>query len=355
MPKLETSMRSHDCGCLRVEDVGKRVKLVGWARLIRDHGGAKFIDLCDREGCTQLVFEPNVFQQMELVDQVGREYVIQVEGTVRKRPEGTEDPTVATGEVEVIVDSLNIISPSVTPPFEIIEEKKRFLPAEDVRLQWRVLDLRRREMIRNLGLRSRITKLIRDFFHDNEFWEIETPYLVRSTPEGARDFVVPVRTIPGHFYALPQSPQLYKQLLMIGGLDRYFQVARCFRDEDLREDRQPEFTQVDFEMSFMSAREIRALVEKLIRKLWKEVLGVEDIRFQELLFSEAFQKYGTDKPDLRFDMPIIDVTDLVKETKYQIFLKVVEKGGSIKCLRAHQLDEKGFTVKEAQRLIEFAI
>ncbi len=355
MATLATSMRTHDCGCLRLEDVGKRVKLIGWARLIRDHGGAKFIDLCDREGCTQLVFEPASFSRMELVDEIGREYVIQVEGTVRKRPEGTEDATVKTGDVEVLVDTMKIISPSVTPPFEIIEEKSRFLPAEDIRLRWRVLDLRRRQMVRNLGIRSRITKVIRDFFHEHGFWEIETPYLVRSTPEGARDFVVPVRTLPGHFYSLPQSPQLYKQLLMVGGLDRYFQIARCFRDEDLREDRQPEFTQVDFEMSFMNAREIRALVENLIKILWKEILGIDDVQFKELPLTEAFQKYGTDKPDLRFDMPIVDVTDLAKETSYQIFLKIIEKRGVIKCIRAPSLHVKVFSVKDAQRLIDHAI
>ncbi len=266
---------------------------------------------------------------MEIVNQIGREYIIQVHGKVRSRVEGTEDPTWSTGEIEVIAEEVKIISPSKVPPFEIIEEKKRFLPAEEIRLKWKFLDLRRREMIKNLRLRHEIAKEARKFFWSHGFWEIETPYLVRSTPEGAKDFVVPVRALPGTFYSLPQSPQLYKQLLMMAGYDRYFQIARCFRDEDLREDRQPEFTQIDFEMSFVTKEEVMNLIEKLIAHLWGELLGFKQVKFQKLTYEEAIKRYGSDKPDLRFGMEIKDVTNIVKNSNYMIFKNEKKKVSSL--------------------------
>ena len=352
---FSTSYRTHSCGCLRKENIGEMVKLVGWIRYMRDHGGAKFIDLCDREGCTQVVFEEGTFKDMETVEHLGKEYVIGVEGKVRKRPEGTEDPENPTGEIEVLVEKMKIISKSKLSPFELIEEKRSLLPSMELRLEYRFLDLRRREMVENLWLRNEVMREVREFFWERGFWEIETPYLVKSTPEGARDFVVPVRAIPGTFFALPQSPQLYKQLLMISGFDRYFQLARCFRDEDLREDRQPEFTQIDVEMSFVEREDILNLIEELIERLWKKLLNFEDVRFRRMKFDEAMEKYGTDKPDTRYGMEIKDVTDTVKNVGYRIFKRAIENGARVKCLRADGLHRKGFTSKDAQKLIDFII
>ncbi|MFQ5979378.1 MAG: aspartate--tRNA ligase [Candidatus Heimdallarchaeota archaeon] len=349
-----TSYRTSSCGELTIEDIGKRVTLAGWARLVRDHGGAKFIDLSDREGCTQLIFEQETFRDLSLVDSIGREYVIQVKGLVRERPEDTEDFSSQTGEIEVLVDTLNVLSKPKIPPFELIEEKRRFLPTEEIRLRWRFLDLRRREMINNIKLRFLITKLARQFFWEKGFWEIETPYLAKSTPEGARDFVVPLRGIPGSFYALPQSPQLYKQLLMISGLDRYFQIAKCFREEDLREDRQPEFTQIDFEMSFVNVEEIIALIEELMKKIWKEIHST-DISFQQITFEEAVAKYGSDKPDLRYGMEICDLTEVVRNSDYLVFKNSVKRGSKIKCICVKSLYRRKFRAKDAQQLIKYVI
>ena len=353
---FRTSYRSHSCGDLRESDIGRSVRLVGWARLIRDHGGAKFIDLYDREGCTQIVIEnsnlhTNLFN---IIENIGRESVIQVEGIVRKRPKGTEDDSYPTGSIEVVAQDIRILSESETPPFELVEEKKSFLPSEDVRLKWRFLDLRRRDMIRNLSLKNDISRIVRNFLWRHGFWEIETPYLVRSTPEGARDFIVPVRAIPGTFYALPQSPQLYKQLLMVSGMDRYFQFARCFRDEDLRESRQPEFTQIDIEMSFVDKEDIISLVELMIKELWSKLLGVRNIEFKRLKYDEAIKKYGTDKPDLRYGMEIRDVTHIVEKGEYKVFRKAIEQGARIKAIRAEGIADR-FTSKDAQRLIDYVI
>ncbi|HDD46282.1 MAG TPA: aspartate--tRNA ligase [Candidatus Aenigmarchaeota archaeon] len=356
---LPTSYRTHNCGCLRLSDVGKKVKLAGWARLIRDHGGVKFIDLCDREGCTQVVFDPAFFKNMETAEKIGREYVIQVEGKVRKRPAGTEDKGNPTGDIEVVVEKLKILNTSKTPPFELIEEKKRFLPNEEIRLKWRYLDLRRREMIKRIKIRHEVVKTIRDFLLSKGFWELETPCLVRSTPEGARDFLVPSRLHPGKFYALPQSPQLYKQLIMISSLDRYFQVARCFRDEDIREDRQPEFTQIDIEMSFVTAKEVMELVEGLIKKVWSDILGVKDVKFRRLTYDESMKLYGTDKPDLRYGLEIVDVSEIVKSCGYKIFNSVIKKGGKVKCINAsgaYKICKKGkrvFNPKSVAKLIAY--
>ncbi|HHC19308.1 MAG TPA: aspartate--tRNA ligase, partial [Euryarchaeota archaeon] len=280
--------------------------------------------------------------------------VIQVEGIVRKRPKGTEDDSYPTGSIEVVAQDIRILSESETPPFELVEEKKSFLPSEDVRLKWRFLDLRRRDMIKNLSLKNEISRIVRNFLWRHGFWEIETPYLVRSTPEGARDFIVPVRAIPGTFYALPQSPQLYKQLLMVSGMDRYFQFARCFRDEDLRESRQPEFTQIDIEMSFVDKEDIISLVELMIKELWSKLLGVRNIEFKRLKYDEAIKKYGTDKPDLRYGMEIRDVTHIVEKGEYKVFRKAIEQGARIKAIRTEGIADR-FTSKDAQRLIDYVI
>jgi len=303
--------RTHTCGELRKEDIGKEVILAGWVNRIRDHGGIVFIDLRDRFGVTQILLDPGNREMSTESAKIRPEYVIQVEGVVRARPEGLVNPKLPTGEIEVEVKKLKILSSADLPPFEI-DGKKEI--DEALRLQYRYLDLRRRKMRENLILRHRAAQSIRRYLSERGFIEVETPFLTKSTPEGARDFLVPSRLNPGEFYALPQSPQLFKQMLMIAGLDRYFQIVRCFRDEDLRSDRQPEFTQVDVEMSFVEPSDVMHLIENMMVCLFREVLEREiEVPFPVLRYREAMEKYGVDKPDLRIPLTIDDLTEIFRE------------------------------------------
>ncbi|BCD98814.1 aspartate--tRNA ligase [Marinagarivorans cellulosilyticus] len=309
-------MRSIYCGAVRATDIDKEVTLCGWVDRRRDHGGVIFIDLRDRDGIVQVVFDPDGKSNFELADKVRSEYVLQVKGVVRARSEATVNKNMSTGEIEVYGQALEILNVAETPPFQM---DSHTTVGEDVRLKHRYIDLRRNEMQRNLRLRSSITTAIRNYLHDNGFLDIETPILTRATPEGARDYLVPSRTHEGKFFALPQSPQLFKQLLMVSGFDRYYQIAKCFRDEDLRADRQPEFTQIDIETSFMSEDDIMAITENMIRKLFKETLSVEFGDFPRMPFSEAMEKYGSDKPDLRIPLELVEVKDLMASVDFKVF------------------------------------
>jgi aspartyl-tRNA synthetase len=324
-------MRTRCCGDLSLKEVGERVILTGWAQTIRDLGGITFLDLRDRSGIIQVVFDPETSKEAHgLSQRVRTEYVLKVEGIVRRRPEGTENPKIATGEVEVVADRLEVLNESRTPPFTLEEDVE---VAENVRLRYRYLDLRRPSMQRNMILRHRAMMSVRRFMDAKGFVEIETPFLTRSTPEGARDYLVPSRVQPGHFYALPQSPQLFKQLLMIAGMDRYFQIVRCFRDEDLRSDRQPEFTQIDVEMSFVEERDIQTIVEEMMKVLFGEVLGVEiEVPFVRLTYQEAMARYGTDKPDIRIGLELVDVTEVFRDSGFRLFADAVRSGGIVKAL-----------------------
>lgn len=338
-------LRTNTCGELDAKFVGKNVKLAGWAGTRRDHGGVIFIDLRDRYGITQVVFDPSHNDKVHAqAEHIGREFVIQVEGKVRNRPEGMTNPKLKTGEIEVIVDNLNIITKAQTPPIEIEDDVE---VSEETRLKYRYLDLRRPIMQQRLMARHKAAQIVRKYFDQHDFMEIETPLLIKSTPEGARDYVVPSRVNPGKFYALPQSPQLYKQILMIAGYDRYFQIARCLRDEDLRADRQPEHTQIDLEMSFVDQDDVMNIVEDLAKILTKEIGGktIKE-KFPVLTYKESMEKYGCDKPDLRFDMQLIDVSDVVKDSDFQVF-KAAQK---VKCV----VSPKDFTRKEIDNLISWA-
>jgi aspartyl-tRNA synthetase len=320
--------RTHTCGELRANDVGKIVTLNGWVDRRRDLGGLIFIDLRDRYGKTQVVFSPQHNDQAyQIAKELKSEFVISVTGKVEKRPKGAENPSLPTGEIDVLADEVQILSKSETPPF-LIEDDINV--SEELRLKYRYLDLRRPIMQSNLITRHRMAQVVRRYFDENGFIEIETSFLVKSTPEGARDFLVPSRLHPGKFYALPQSPQLYKQILMVAGFDRYFQIVRCFRDEDLRADRQPEFTQIDVEMSFVTEEDVFNIVEGLIFRLMKEIKGIEiQLPFPRIPYVEAIEKYGTDKPDLRFDLEIVNVTDIFKTTEFKVFREAIENGGVI--------------------------
>ena len=323
-------LRTKDCGDLREDSIGSQPTLAGWVSRRRDHGGVIFVDLRDRSGIVQVVFNPETSPQAyEIADQLRSEWVVQVKGTVRARPPGSENPAMATGMVEVAADEASILNPSLTPPFYISDDVE---VDESLRLRYRYLDLRRPEMLRNLTLRHQAVKYIRDFLSDRGFLEIETPILIKSTPEGARDFLVPSRMQPGNFYALPQSPQQLKQLLMVSGVEKYFQIARCFRDEDLRADRQPEFTQLDLEMSFVEEEDILQLTEELYTGMIESVAPNRTMikPFPRLEYAEAMDRYGSDKPDLRFGLEMTDVTDLAKETEFRVFLSVAQNGGIIK-------------------------
>ena len=323
-------LRTKDCGDLREDSIGSHPTLAGWVSRRRDHGGVIFVDLRDRSGIVQVVFNPETSPQAyEIADQLRSEWVVQIKGTVRVRPPGSENPAMATGMVEVAADEASILNPSLTPPFYISDDVE---VDESLRLRYRYLDLRRPEMLRNLTLRHRVVKYIRDFLSDRGFLEIETPILIKSTPEGARDFLVPSRMQPGKFYALPQSPQQLKQLLMVAGVEKYFQIARCFRDEDLRADRQPEFTQLDLEMSFVEEEDILQLTEELYTGMIESVAPDRTMikPFPRLEYAEAMDRYGSDKPDLRFGLEMTDVTDLAKETEFRVFLSVAQNGGIIK-------------------------
>ena len=309
-------MRSHYCGLLRDTDVGKVVELYGWVHRRRDHGGVIFLDIRDHEGIIQVVFDPDTRDSFALADQVRNEFVLRITGRVRARDKIAINPKMPTGEVEVLGKELEILNRSVTPPFQLDEYSSA---GEDVRLRYRYLDLRRPEMQERLRLRSKVTHLVREYLEEQGFVDIETPILTRATPEGARDYLVPSRVHPGNFYALPQSPQLFKQLLMISGFDRYYQIARCFRDEDLRADRQPEFTQIDIETSFLDEDGIMLLTENMLSRLFQEILGVHPGELPHLSYAEAMQRYGTDRPDLRFDLPLIDIADLVQDVGFKVF------------------------------------
>jgi aspartyl-tRNA synthetase len=309
-------------GALRAEHAGQRLRLAGWVHRRRDLGGLIFIDLRDRAGRAQLSFDPRFTPPavMERAKRLGAEFVISVEGEVVTRPEGAANRDLATGEVEVHVVALEVLSEAATPPIPVAPVQGDELPAEELRLRYRYIDLRREELQRFLGVRHRAFQVVRRHLSDAGFWEVDTPMLTRRTPEGARDYLVPSRVHPGEFYALPQSPQIYKQLLMVSGYDRYFQIARCLRDEDLRADRQPEFTQIDAEMSFVHEEDVFAVGEAMIAGLWREILNVDlPVPFPRLTYAEALDRYGTDKPDLRFGMPFIDLTELLQQSEFRLF------------------------------------
>ncbi len=342
--------RTHHCQALTGADVGKEVVLMGWVQRRRDHGGVIFVDLRDREGITQVVFNPEIHAEVHAkAHGIRNEYVIGVRGAVEGRPEGMINPNLETGEIEVLVSELRIFNEAVTPPFQIEE---RIDVGETIRLQHRHIDLRRPKIQRNIILRHRATAAVRQFLTEQEFLEIETPILTRSTPEGARDYLVPSRVNPGQFYALPQSPQLFKQLFMISGYDRYYQIARCFRDEDLRADRQPEFTQIDMEMSFVGEEDIMAVSEAMMVNVFREVLGVElTPPFPRLTYDQALSRYGLDKPDIRFGLELIDLSDIAADCGFKVFGDAVRKGGVVKAINA-----KGcihFTRKELDDLTDF--
>ena len=323
-------LRSADCGSLRGENNGDQVTLAGWIGRRRDHGGIIFLDLRDRSGIVQVVFNPETAADAaRIAEEVRPEWVVQVKGTVNRRPEGSENPGIVTGDVEVMATELTVLNHSLTPPFYIDEDAGA---DESLRLRYRYLDLRRPPMLRNLTLRHKVVKYIRDFLDQRDFLEIETPILIKSTPEGARDFLVPSRMQPGSFYALPQSPQQMKQLLMVAGVERYFQIARCFRDEDLRADRQFEFTQLDLEMSFVEETDILDLTEELYIGMIESLAPEKKLRkpFPRISYDESMDRYATDKPDLRFGLEMTDVSDLAGETEFRVFLSTIQSGGRIK-------------------------
>jgi len=343
--------RTHDCGSLTAHDIGKKVVLAGWVDTRRDHGGLIFIDLRDRAGITQVVFNPEINAEAhQKAHHLRSEYCLTIQGTVRSRPEGMANPNLKTGEIEVLVEDYELLNTSKTPPFTL-EDKTEV--SEAVRLKYRYLDLRRPALQKNFLVRHEVVRFIRNFLNDQGFIEVETPFLTKSTPEGARDYLVPSRIQPGKFYALPQSPQLFKQLLMVAGFDRYYQIVRCFRDEDLRADRQPEFTQLDMECSFVTEDDICELIEGLISGLFREILGREIPRpFRRMTYEEAMSRYGTDRPDLRFGLEIVDLTETVKDSPVRVFAEAAEKGGCVKAIRVP--GGASFSRKELDDLVTLA-
>ncbi|WP_314256600.1 aspartate--tRNA ligase [Granulicatella elegans] len=339
------------CGLVTEELVGKEITLHGWVQKRRDHGGVIFIDLRDREGVMQVVFNPQHNQAaFEIADTLRPEYVIEVTGTVALRGEGLTNPNLKTGTMELEVHEVELLAKAKTPPIYIEDDK---VASDELRMKYRYLDMRRKPVLENLRLRHKTTRAIREYLDTEGFIDVETPYLAKSTPEGARDYLVPSRVHEGSFYALPQSPQTFKQLLMGGGLDRYYQIVRCFRDEDLRGDRQPEFTQVDIETSFLSAEEIQEMMEGLLKKVMKDTLGVEvTTPFPRLSFAEAMSRYGNDKPDTRFALELIDVADIVKDSDLKVFSTVVENGGHVKALNLKGLADE-YSRKDADSLAQF--
>ena len=324
-------MRTHYCGHLNREHIGQTVTLCGWAHRRRDHGGVIFIDLRDREGMAQIVIDPDTKEAFAAAETVRNEFVLKVVCKVRARPEGTVNPNIPTGEVEMLATEIEILNPSLTPPFMLDDDNL----TETVRLEHRYIDLRRPAMQKNLMLRYKVAKNLRDYLDENGFIEVETPMLTRSTPEGARDYLVPSRVHHGQFFALPQSPQLFKQLLMVSGFDRYFQITKCFRDEDLRADRQPEFTQVDIETSFLEENDIMDIVEEMIRRMLKKVQNVDlPAKFPRMPFSEAMNKYGSDKPDMRVTLEITELSDVMKDVDFKVFAGAANMaGGRVAALR----------------------
>ncbi len=343
--------RSIYCGLVTEELVGKEITLHGWVQKRRDHGGVIFIDLRDREGVMQVVFNPQHNQAaFEIADTLRSEYVIEVTGTVALRGEGLANPNLKTGTMELEVHDVELLAKAKTPPIYIEDDK---VASDELRMKYRYLDMRRKPVLENLRLRHKTTRAIREYLDTEGFIDVETPYLAKSTPEGARDYLVPSRVHEGSFYALPQSPQTFKQLLMGAGLDRYYQIVRCFRDEDLRGDRQPEFTQVDIETSFLSAEEIQEMMEGLLKKVMKDTLGVEvTTPFPRLSFAEAMSRYGNDKPDTRFALELIDVADIVKDSDLKVFSTVVENGGHVKALNLKGLADE-YSRKDADSLAQF--
>ncbi|MFQ5470405.1 MAG: aspartate--tRNA ligase [Gammaproteobacteria bacterium] len=310
-------MRSHYCGLVNETHLNEDVELCGWVHRRRDHGGVIFIDLRDREGLVQVVFDPEIPQSFMVAESVRSEYVLKIKGKVRPRPEGTVNPDLATGKIEVVGLELEILNRSETPPFTLDEEAE---VGEDVRLRYRYMDLRRPHMLQRIKLRSEITRALRNYLDRNGFLDIETPILTKSTPEGARDYLVPSRTYPGQFFALPQSPQLFKQLLMVSGIDRYYQIVRCFRDEDLRADRQPEFTQLDIETSFMDEDQLMTMMEGMVKEVFAKVLEVPlPESFPRITYDEAISRFGVDRPDLRIPLELVDVGDLMSEVEFKVF------------------------------------
>jgi len=353
---LSTSswIRTYNCGDLRAADFGKKVCLNGWVHRQRNLGGVIFIDLRDRSGLVQVVVNPEQKQLYAAAETLRSEFVVMVKGEVRRRPEGSQNTELPTGEVEVLLEELEILNSAKTPPIYIDDSHESAGRVDEtVRLKYRYLDLRRPQMQQNLLLRHRTTKVIRDFLGEKDFLEIETPILMKSTPEGARDYLVPSRVNPGKFYALPQSPQLFKQLLMVSGMEKYFQIARCFRDEDLRADRQPEFTQIDLEMSFIDQDVILELMEEMMVRLFREVLGVELKRpFPRLEYAEAMEKYGSDKPDLRYKMELVDLSQTVADTEFGVFRNVLANQGKIVAITAPGCG--GYSRKDLEGLMQSA-
>ncbi len=346
---IEDIKRTGYCGDYRIEDVGKEVVVCGWTQKQRDLGQLIFIDLRDRTGIIQLAFDDEtdreVFQKAFVVR---AEYVLMAKGIIRERTAKNKD--IPTGDIEIAVKELKILSKSETPPFEISDSSK---VNEELRLKYRYLDLRRNEVKEKIIARHKILKTARDYFDENGFIEIETPILIKSTPEGARDYLVPSRVFPGQFFALPQSPQLYKQLTMLAGFDRYMQVARCFRDEDLRADRQPEFTQIDYEMSFVNQDDVMNIAEGLVKRLYKEVLNIDlQVPFKRLSYNEAMSKYGSDKPDLRFGLEIVELEDMVKNTEFKVFANVISNGGGVRGINVKGMADK-LSRKDIDKLTDF--
>jgi len=343
---MKTTIRTHSCGELTKKDVSKNVILCGWIHSSRDHGGVIFIDLRDRYGLTQLVFDPKFNKESyKEAEKLRREFVIKANGVVKARKKGMINKKIKTGEIEVFIKSIEILNESSVPPIEIDDNKEA---NEDLRLKYRYLDLRRPKMVKQLELRHKAAQAVREYFDKEKFIEVETPILVRATPEGARDYIIPSRVHPGKFYALPQSPQLYKQILMVSGFDRYYQLPRCLRDEDLRADRQPEHTQIDVEMSFITEEDIYKTIEGLIKHVFKKILNIEiKTPFQRITHKEAIEKYGVDKPDLRFGLEMIDITEIAKKSSFQIF----KQAQKTKCIN---VPNSNFSRKEIDSLIEFA-
>ncbi len=355
--------RTNTCGELRAADLGKKVCLQGWVRFSRDHGGVAFIDLADRYGITQVVFDPEALPEgvdgkaLEAVmHDFSRESCVQIDGIVRKRVEGTEDARNPTGEVEVLITDAVLLNKSELPPFELGDQKEGVLPDEDIRMRYRYLDLRRTEMAQAMVFRSRLIHLARNYLEQSGFLEIETPMLGRSTPEGARDYIVPSRVHPGTFYALPQSPQLFKQMLMVGGMDRYYQVARCFRDEDSRKDRQPEFTQLDMEMSFVDMKDIQDMIEGLMAYVWKGLYGSDlQTPFPHIAYRDAMERFGSDKPDMRYGLEFVKLTDVVKDAPYKIFQNILSENGIVAGMNIkHSISNGSIGRNEVDRYISYA-
>ena len=350
MENMNGLHRTHGCGTITEAQVGQEVTLCGWVDRRRDHGGLIFIDLRDRSGMLQIVASPDHDEaSFRKAEDVRNEYVLCVRGKITKRDPEAVNPNLPTGEFEMYVEELRVLNAAKTPPFYIQDDID---VDENIRLKYRYLDLRRPEMQRNIILRHKVTKAMRDFFDNHNFLEIETPMLTKSTPEGARDYLVPSRVNPGTFYALPQSPQIFKQILMVAGYERYFQIARCFRDEDLRADRQPEFTQLDIEMSFINQEDILGTMEQMMAHVFKQAMDVEiPLPMPRITWDEAMDKYGSDKPDLRFGMEFHDCTDLVKDTEFQVFRTIIEKGGIVKGIVVP--GDAGIARRELDDLVEY--